>query len=160
MSEEVLISTMKKLHKLHRSLLDLSVRKTEIIKKSDMDALNQLLKDEQVHISAIGELEEERLALVSTLLPDRENPSFLECLEVLSGHEKEELQKLRDELLQVVCDIREQNTLNQQLIHQSMQFINFSRGLIMPRQESYNYGPPKGKQTPAASTQGLFSSKA
>ncbi|TCN26741.1 flagellar protein FlgN [Mesobacillus foraminis] len=160
MSTESLISNMNKLLVLHKSLLELSVKKTEIVKQGDMAALQQLIKDEQTHIAAIGRLEQERLSLCSDLLPGTPNPAVGEIAEQANTQEKPVLLKLRDELLEAVSEIKQVNSLNQELIHQSLQFINFSRSLVMPQKETYTYGPPAGKPKAAGPTSGLFNSKA
>ncbi|WP_442596340.1 flagellar protein FlgN [Neobacillus sp. D3-1R] len=161
MSTSALILSMEKLLKLHKSLNELAVRKTDILKKGDIEALNQLIKEEQKHIAAIGQIEEERMVLARQIVPQLENPTVNDCLNLISGHEHESLKQLRDDLLQEVFNIQENNTLNQQLLHQSMQFIHFSMSLVAPQPQNYNYGPPSNKQkTPGTTSTGMFNSKA
>lgn len=161
MSASALILSMEKLLKLHKSLYEIAVRKTDVLKKGDMEALNQLMKEEQTHIAAIGKIEEERIQLTKQIVPHLENPTIGDCLESLSGVEQEKVTQLRDQLLQQVFQIQEKNDLNQQLLHQSMQFIHFSMSLVAPQPQNYNYGPPSNKQkTPGTTSTGMFNSKA
>ena len=44
MSMDKIVSTLEKLERLHRSLLDVCVKKTEVIKESDIEGLNNMLK--------------------------------------------------------------------------------------------------------------------
>ena len=60
MSATNLTTTLEKLYKLHKSLFDLSVNKTDVIKKGDMSELDRVLKDEQKHLAAINTVEAER----------------------------------------------------------------------------------------------------
>ena len=159
MSAETLVSIMDKMLKLHKSLYELAVKKTDLVKKGDTAALDMLLKDEQTHLAAINKLEQERLAVSKKILPATEQPSLLEIAEA-SGLEKDQLLQIRDELVGVISEIKTRNELNQQLIHQSLQFINFSKSLVMPQEKDFNYGPPAGQKKQAGQSTGMFNSKA
>jgi flagellar biosynthesis/type III secretory pathway chaperone len=160
MSTENLINTMEKLLKLHQSLYELSTKKTDIVIKGDMDALNQIIKDEQAHIAAINKFENERQKFAEVLLPGVDNPSISDCLEAVGGTHKEALNRLRTELLEIVTQIKDKNELNQQMIYQSLQFVNLSLHLFAPQPEDFNYGPPAGKTSEQGQALGLFNSKA
>ena len=54
MSIEKIVATLEKLEKMHKSLLELAIAKTEIIKISDMESLDKLIKNEQAHVAEIG----------------------------------------------------------------------------------------------------------
>ena len=155
MSVEKLIGSLDKLLKLHQSLYKLSVKKTDIVKKGDMDALNQILKDEQTHIAAISKFENERKKYTAALLPNMEKPTISDCLNIIDEENKHILERLRTEIFETVLQIKEKNDLNQQLIYQSLQFVNLTLSLVAPQPENYNYGPSAGKPN----TSGLFNSK-
>ncbi|MGN7399529.1 flagellar protein FlgN [Cytobacillus praedii] len=160
MSAELLFASMEKLCKLHKSLYELAVNKTDIIKTGDMDALNQLLKDEQSHIAAIDQMEKERQKAAKALAPHIDQPTVTDCMDHLSTAEQEEITDIANELIQQVLHLKEQNNLNQQLIHNSLQFVNVSMNLLRPQPENMNYGPPKKtKKTSEKSAQGMFNSK-
>jgi flagellar biosynthesis/type III secretory pathway chaperone len=156
MSVESLISIMKKLHKMHKSLYELTLKKTDIVKKGDTTALDQLLKDEQAHMAAINKLEKERAAVSNAILPGASLQRIVEA----NPAGKEQLLQIKEELLNVITDIKARNELNQQLIHQSLQFINFSKSLVMPQEKEINYGPPAGKKIKPGQSPGMFNSKA
>ena len=71
---------MEKLLKLHKSFLQLSKEKTDILKKGDMDALQLLIRNEQKHISAISMMDKERQKVVVGLFPDQPNLTITECI--------------------------------------------------------------------------------
>ena len=161
MSSELLIASMEKLCKLHKSLYELAVKKTDIIKTGDMDALNQLLKDEQAHIAAIDRMEKERQKAAKAFAPHLDQPTVTDCMEHLTTAEQEKITDIANELVQQVHQLKDQNTLNQQLIHNSLQFVNVSMSLLRPQPENMNYGPPtKTKKTSDKNAQGMFNSKA
>lgn len=155
-----LVPIMNNLLKLHKSLYELTVRKTDIVKKGDMAALDQLLKDEQSHMAAINKLEQERVAETKRILPMKEEASLLEVAKQFAPELEAHLLRVREELLEVIEEIKVRNELNQQLIHQSMQFISFSRSLVAPQQKEINYGHPAGKKRKPDQSPGLFNSKA
>jgi flagellar biosynthesis/type III secretory pathway chaperone len=158
MSTENLISIMEKLLKLHQSLYELSAKKTDIVIKGDMDALNQILRDEQAHITAINQFESERQKCAEVILPGMDKPTISECIEAVDGAEKDTLIQLRTDLLEIVSKIREKNELNQQMIHQSLQFVHLTMNLVAPQPMDFNYGPHAGKTI--GPSPGLFNSKA
>lgn len=160
MSEEKLITTMEKILKLHRSLFELARMKTEIVKKGDINALNQLIKDEQAHIAAINKFEKERQKLAGDMVPSVDKPSVADCLKACHHPGKETLGRLRTELLDLISQIQQRNELNQQMLYQSLQFVNFSINLIAPQPESINYGPKAGKVKQSGYSTALFNSKA
>jgi flagellar biosynthesis/type III secretory pathway chaperone len=136
---------MEKLLKLHKSLYELAQKKTDIVKNNDIDALNQLLKDEQAHLAAINNLEKDRQKNAAALVPWTEKPTIEDCLNVVDGVSIEALNRLRTELLDVISQIQQRNDLNQQMIYQSLQFVNLSLSLVAPQPEEINYGPQAGQ---------------
>ncbi|USK49571.1 flagellar protein FlgN [Bacillus sp. CMF12] len=158
MSAETLIATMEKLLKLHKSLYELAVKKTDIIKTGDMDALNQMLKDEQAHIAAIGRLENEREKAANSIAPMLESPTVSDCLNILTQPDRLKLEAITNELAELIFELKEQNFLNQQLVHHSLQFVNVSMSLLRPQPETMNYGPPAKKKSEKMNP-GIFNSK-
>lgn len=158
MSQQKLIITMEKLLKLHKSLYELALKKTDIVKIGDMEGLGQTLKDEQTHLAAISKLETERQQLAAEIVQDVDKPAITDCLKVMDGPDREMLAHLRSELLDVVGHIQERNELNQKMIYQSLQFVNLSLNLIAPQPEDFNYGPPSQNGKPNSS--GIFNRKA
>lgn len=160
MSAETLISIMNKLLKLHKSLYEISVKKTDIVKKGDMESLTLILKDEQTHMAAIAKFEQERSAEAKQILPAFENPTLYDIADHAIPAEKDLLLSLKEELIGIINEIKARNELNQQLIHQSLQFINFSKSIVMPQEKEFNYGPPTGKKSQPGQSTGMFNSKA
>ncbi|MBG9444654.1 flagellar protein FlgN [Cytobacillus firmus] len=158
MSAEALTVSMEKLLKLHKSLYELAVKKTDIIKTGDMDALNQMLKDEQAHIAAISRLDKEREKAANYIAPTLESPTVSDCLNILTQPDRLRLETITEELAELVYELKEQNFLNQQLVHQSLQFVNVSMNLLRPQPENMNYGPPARKKSEKMNP-GIFNSK-
>lgn len=145
MSIETIIQTLDNLEKLHKSLLELAYKKTEFIKTGDMDSLDQLLKDEQAHVAAISQLEQQRQAVVTDYLRAKgiapsDTPTVMEVVEAAeSSTDQEQLKLSRNRLLLTVDQLKFQNDLNQKLTYQSLQFVNFTLDMFKPRPDQINY---------------------
>ncbi|RIW39065.1 flagellar protein FlgN [Bacillus salacetis] len=163
MQAQSLITTLEKLHKLHRSLYDLSLEKTDSIKKGNTEALNDFIKKEQNHISAINTLENQRQKLAADFLLQRGasagTPNLSEVIRHADDGDKPELERLKAELLALTVKLREQNELNQKLVYQSLQFVNMNLSMLQPQPEQTNYSrPTENKGQP--SQKSMFDSKA
>jgi hypothetical protein len=156
MSAEKLISTMEKLLKLHKSLYEISLKKTEIVKIGDIETLNQTLKDEHAHLAAINLLENERQKLTKSMVTGMEKPTIEDCLNVVDLPLRQVLDRQRSELKNTITQILQRNELNQQMLFQSLQFVNLSLNLVAPQPEEINYGP----QAVQANQKGLLNLKA
>ncbi|MFD1736801.1 flagellar protein FlgN [Bacillus salitolerans] len=162
MDAENLMNTLTKLLRLHQSLLQVSEKKSEIVKQNDIDALSLIMKDENKHVLAINQLEEERKLLVAKVMSghpfDQESPTLSDCIKIVNEEQGEKLAELQQELLEVLGRLQEVNKLNQQLVHQSLQFVNLNIDMLRPQQVEYNYGNQKSTTTPKSQT--YFDSKA
>jgi len=151
MSIEKILQSLNKLDMLHKSLLEVAYKKTEAIKTSDMDKLNQLLKDEQAHIAGISQLEQQRQQEVTDYLRAKgiaptDNPSVALVLEnTNTSEEKELLTEARKKLLQTIKTLKNQNDLNQKMTFQSLQFVNMTLDMLRPKPDQINYSKSEVK---------------
>src|SRR4051794_11707022 len=124
MSITPILEAMNHLDKLHKSLLGLAYKKTELIKTGDMEGLDQLLKDEQKHVAAISQLETQRQQKVMEYLQAKgfanAEPIVASVIETATAEEQAELEQVRDELLRTIHDLKWQNDLNQKMTYQSL----------------------------------------
>ncbi|CAN7200005.1 flagellar protein FlgN [Rossellomorea sp. LjRoot5] len=164
MSATNLTTTLEKLYKLHKSLFDLSVNKTNVIKKGDMNELDQVLKDEQKHLAAINTVEAERQRESSNYLQSRgasfnEAPTISQCIEHSSVQEQEILAQWHEKLVGIIGELKAQNELNQKLVYQSLQFVNMNLSMTQHQPEQSTYSRPNGEKKAPAS-RSIFDSKA
>lgn len=144
MSATLLIQTLDKLVKLHLSLHEVTKNKTEIIKVGDMEALQQIMKDEQAHIMSIQKLEEARMTISKRIAPQYAEPTVTDCIQFINQDDAKQVSEIAQHLKDIIMDLKETNTLNQQLLMQSMQFVNVSLNLLKPTPKSINYGKLAG----------------
>ncbi|MFF5993799.1 flagellar protein FlgN [Lysinibacillus sp. KU-BSD001] len=147
MSVENLISTLEKLERMHKSLLELANKKTDFIKTNDMEQLDNMLKTEQAHVAAIETLEQQRQAMVTDYLQAKGIaltgiPTVVQVIDATDGPEKQALQKVRERLLVLLTDLKKRNDLNQKLVFQSLQFVNLTLDMLRPQHQqasTFNY---------------------
>ncbi|RKQ14564.1 flagellar protein FlgN [Ureibacillus endophyticus] len=153
MSVQQIIKTLENLEKMHKSLLELAYKKTEIVKKGDMEELDVMLKNEQSHVAAIGTLEQQRQALVQDYLNAKGFapvgiPTVLDVIEAAETEtERKQLEEVRKRLILVVDDLRKQNDLNQKLVFQSLKFVNMTLDLLRPQPSQINYSGDQTRNT-------------
>ncbi|GLC87834.1 flagellar protein FlgN [Lysinibacillus piscis] len=166
MSVETICSTLEKLERMHKSLLELALKKTEIIKIGDIEALDQMLKDEQAHVAAIDKLEQQRQQQVTDYLVANgfaatDKMTVADVIEAAKQPaDKEVLSAVRQRLLQLIQALKQQNDLNQKLVFQSLQVVNLTLGAFRPQQESINYSDKEVKGTNTIAKKSYFDSQA
>jgi flagellar biosynthesis/type III secretory pathway chaperone len=164
LSANQLIALLEKHVKLHKGLLELANKKTEVLKKGDMEALSEMMKEEQKYIAAMKQIEKERILavekIISALGHTQVEPTLTACMELVEEPERRVLERLRDNLVAVIAELRNINELNQQLLQQSLQFVHMMLGMIMPQPPEVNYKKPNMSPVSYGSSPSLFDSKA
>jgi flagellar biosynthesis/type III secretory pathway chaperone len=160
MSAKQLIELLEKHVKLHKGLLELATKKTEVLKKGDMEALTGIMKEEQKYIAAINQIERERTRVVEAMVSGEDERTLTACILRTEGTERTILEKLRDELSVVISELKNINLLNQQLTQQSLQFVNMTLDMVMPQPRNMNYAAPNKVPNPYEGGRSLFDSKA
>ncbi|MFD1706921.1 flagellar protein FlgN [Siminovitchia sediminis] len=148
MSAETLIANLTKQYQLHENLLKNALRKTDVLKKGDVDSLQEVMREEQKLTTAITMMESERQTAAQSFLRQTEDsPITIEdCIQAASPEAAETLRVLQEKLLDIIEKLQEQNELNKQLIYQSLQFVNMNLDLLQPEKETAAYGRPVEKK--------------
>ncbi|MFE8701665.1 flagellar protein FlgN [Cytobacillus sp. FJAT-54145] len=162
MSISLIIQLLEKLLLLQKSLSKLAVHKTDIIKAGDVQALSSLMKEEQNHLQAIKQIESSLISQVKKVIQPSVSSqlTLTNLVDMVNGPEKQVMKGLQSELEEQMLILKNQNELNQELLHQSLQFINLSLDLLLPEIDSYNYESSDGVDTKPQSNRSLFDSKA
>ncbi|MFC7373032.1 flagellar protein FlgN [Fictibacillus iocasae] len=147
-----MINLLDHLNEIHKKLITLGQQKTEAINKGDMQKLNSLLKEEDGETKELQNIEVERQQHFA-------GQTVSDIAEKASGSERERLSSLQHELSQNYQSLKEVNELNQQLLQQSLQFVNMSLSTLLPEKEPVTYTKPQGKRYGSAGAS-LFDSKA
>jgi flagellar biosynthesis/type III secretory pathway chaperone len=148
---QMLYESLENLQNLHRVLLALAIEKKDILIKGHTDGLVRMMQQEQKLIKAIEVAENARIQCVERLVEERQYPVSVITLDDLikittSADEKSRLTTYREELLPIVTGLRTANELNQQLLEQSLSFVEMSLDVITePPEDDYIYRKPTGQ---------------
>ncbi|EDL63918.1 flagellar protein FlgN [Bacillus sp. SG-1] len=163
MSNELkLVQFLEKIAKLQKSLYQLALTKTDLLKAGDAEALGQMLKNELSHIKAIEALNNNVEAVKSSLAVDLGLKAPITLSEIINAESisyKKELQALQQELLYISGELKNRNELNQELLQQSLQFVNLNLDLLIGQQDAGNYSRLQGDDS-EVNTTSIFNSKA
>lgn len=145
-------SLLERLLKSHEELLALGERKTNVLKLGDMKALDVLLKEEDLQVKKLQMIEKERLLKFA-------NVTLGDVLEQAVLDEKENLIHLQEKLITAYDALKSRNQLNQELLEQSLQYVNMSMSMIRPENGPVTYNNPRANPYSQNNTS-LFDSKA
>ena len=161
MSAETLINNLTRQYQLHESLLKNAVKKTEVLKKGDVDSLQEIMREEQKLTTAITMMENERQTAAKAFLKKNGDGqiTIADCIAAANPEAAETLKALQEQLITVIERLQNQNELNKQLIYQSLQYVNMNLDLLQPEKETAAYGRPDEKKQPKPN-KSFFDSKA
>lgn len=123
-------------------LLDLAKEKKDYLINGDISNLEGLLKREEEVIMKSGKLEDTRVKIHEELIyelnitkeesdeSEDNTPVLSDLIEACEGEEKERLEELFEELTRVMGELKEANQQNNQLIRQSLDYVNYALNLF------------------------------
>lgn len=133
---EELIDTLDSELTLYTQLLPVETRKTGIIIKNDLQALQEITTAEQNFMDEIANLEKKRMQVVKNIaLVMNKNESDIKVesiIKILGGQPqlKDRLSLIHDNLKRVVHQVMDVNNHNKSLIEQSLELIEFNMNFI------------------------------
>ncbi|WNC17838.1 flagellar protein FlgN [Brevibacillus brevis] len=145
---EMLYELLDNLIQLHKALYTLAVQKKDVLIKGNVDELVAITRQEQKLVKGITAAETARLSVVRELTAEKgftlQDGTLAELIKLtISAEEKRRLTALRNELSRIVFELRDANELNQQLLRQSLSFVNMTLDLITDTPEDeFIYGNP------------------
>ncbi|GFZ97608.1 hypothetical protein GCM10008018_49830 [Paenibacillus marchantiophytorum] len=161
MSIQPLLDTMDKLQEAHEALLELAKGKTPVLISNDIDQLNMIVNRENKWVRAITEANQQRIQIIGSYLISRgynPNPKITvgDLIKVIfKAEEKQALMEAQHKLLATIEDLKANNVINQQLIEQSLSFVNYSLDLVMgPPEDDLVYRNPN--QARSGNRLGMF----
>ncbi|MCL7746741.1 flagellar protein FlgN [Halalkalibacter alkaliphilus] len=164
MSLNAVIQLIERLIEIHEKLYSMAKKKVEPIKKGDMPVLGALVREESKLIRMLQTTELMRGKVVRTFLLEKgevkEDATISDVMKLASADEKKKLDELQKKLRAQVKMLKEQNDLNQELIEESLRFVNLSLDLIVPHKEDISYNPKERDDEPYETGHSLFDSKA
>ncbi|WP_157812110.1 flagellar protein FlgN [Alteribacter populi] len=159
-----LTAILKQLTQLHERFNEQALEKRDAVKVGDMQGLETIMKTESALIQELRKLEKMRQVVTSSWLESRglvkENVTVEEILTHLGESDREEMSKWQTRLVEQIQLLKEKNELNEQLIQESLRFVNMSLDAVQPQRETENYTRPNQQINAYDTPQSLFDSKA
>ncbi|PYZ92783.1 hypothetical protein CR194_14110 [Salipaludibacillus keqinensis] len=138
-----LIQIFQAMTVVHERFNEQAVRKEEVIKKGDMEGLEQVMKDESPLIQQLRKLENTRHHLVQQWMDEKglvkENVTMAQLTPLFPEEEREELQYWQQRLMTEIHQLKEQNRLNEQMLQDSLRFVNLSLDAMSPQNQFSSY---------------------
>lgn len=136
MSISTIIDTLQKQLSLYEKLLECEESKKPLILKNEIVQLNVITQKEKLLTAQADELETSRLLMTARYFKEigfRNRSGVLSDLikSVNKPDEKRQLLELHERLTSILKQLKQVNEANQQLIKQSLDFINFSINLMI-----------------------------
>ncbi|WP_054636899.1 flagellar protein FlgN [Thalassobacillus sp. C254] len=162
-----IFESLADLVKVHQQMNDIAIQKTEVIKVNDIKGLQTVIQQETKLLKALQLAEGKRQKAVSAFLTD--HPDFVkeggegsmnDLFSAIPQDYQKPLQTLYVGLLKEVDKLSAQNELNQQMIRDSLQFVNLSLDLLQPDQETFSYQNPHEKGQDRQLNYSAFDSRA
>ncbi|GAB1530852.1 MULTISPECIES: flagellar protein FlgN [Brevibacillus] len=143
-----LFELLENLLQFHKALYTLAMQKKSVLIKGHVDDLIAITSKEQKLIKGVIEAEEERQKLIKQIVSEKsialQDYTLAEFIKwTTSAEEKNQLTNYRNDLIRIVSDLRDANELNQQLLGQSLSFVNIQLDMILDTpEEDFIYKKP------------------
>ncbi|MFD0824972.1 flagellar protein FlgN [Neobacillus sp. M.A.Huq-85] len=150
-SHENLIQTLEAMIDAHTRLLDLAKEKRAILVEGNTLRLQELIQRESSCVGEIQKLELERKNFVQNYFNQmgltNPSPTLEELIKNANNPlAKSTLNKIAQQLRILVKEITNINESNQQLIQTSLSYVEFSLGMLVPKEPNIGYGPKSGRR--------------
>lgn len=130
--------------KVLKAIKHISYEKTDTIMKSEIKDIEDITRQEEKHISEMSSLEKKRIELFNSWGVSKDTSISNVIEKIPEG--KEDLTLLKDEMLELVSDIDIRNKLNNDLIRENLDWIDFNMNLITSVHSHPSYGNDKDKK--------------
>lgn len=146
----------------YKNMLDLSIKKTDIIIGGHIKKLEKITEQEQNIIMKIGKLEDIRENIVYNIhnnLNLEDEPDMSNIKTHLDDEDRNFIEGQKEQLLKILKELKEKNTLNGTLINDSLEYINLNMDILTNNTFDATYGE-KSKEIKAKPAKRMFDTKA
>jgi flagellar biosynthesis/type III secretory pathway chaperone len=166
MAFQALLRTIAALNDRHTTLLELAELKKNVLIHNEVGKLTEIVNKENKLIKQIGILDQERVDGVGNFLIEKgykPNPKVTigDLIKIIFNIEdKKTLMEAQRQLKETIHQLRQKNVVNQQLIEQSIIYIDYSLDLFVgPPDDDAVYHNPQ-QQMKGAKRPGVFDTRA
>jgi len=151
----------------YQLLLEMADNKRDVIIKGEIPSLQDMTQQEQELAGLLLRLERKRLSTVKDIClvtnKASQDMTIKQLIVLLEGQTeaKEQLQRVADELSEMVHQVQEVNLQNKQLLKQSLEFVEFTMNAIQTGREpvSTNRYQSKGQAYNPSASNNFFDAK-
>ncbi len=146
MSEFVdkLIMALEKEEEIYTEILDLSLKKKKAIIDGNIKLIEEIVNSEKALAISLVKLDNIRIRIVNEILKENNIDSvenITELSEYIDENSKREILNLKSKLNTVIKKVKDENELNNDLVKQQLDYINFNVDLMTNiNLGSNNYG--------------------
>lgn len=165
MAIKQLVHVLNKLDEIHALLLESGEQKKQALIRNDVASLNQLVHNENKLIKQVSQLEQQRAVVTNDFLlskgykpSDRITVAEIAKL-IFNAEEKGALLEAQGRLVDTLHQLKQLNEANQELVKQSLAFIEFSIDVMSGSEEDWSYRHPD-QTASKIQRSGLFDTRA
>ena len=141
-----LILTLETMTDAHKRLLELAKEKRTTLVEGSIQELQSLINRESLCVTEIEKLEQKRTQLVQEYMSQKglkgQSFSLEELINIQNdATTKTTLHDIAKPLRALVQKIIYLNESNQQLIHSSLSYVQYSMGMLVRKEPAIGYGP-------------------
>ncbi len=164
---EELIDVLEETTGCYENLLTMASNKTDVIIKGDMPSLQSLTEEEQSVAGRLLRLEKKRQSVVADIClvtnKNVETMTVSNLIDILPKDmpEHQQLEVVAAALVEIVNKVKVVNDVNQQLLQESLEFVNFTINAIQSSsvQSTGNSYEKKGQRSECDNNQNFFDAK-
>ena len=148
---------------IYEALLLLSRKKRQVLVEVKPQELEQLTKQEELLIIKAGQLETLRKAqtqeIITKLGLSPEQSQLATLIEHADSQTAERLEEISEEFTEIAAELVELNELNEKLIKQSLDLVNYNINILSQNAAESTYAP-KGQPGVPGSGRSILDTKA
>jgi len=147
--------TLKKELNMYKEILVLAKNKTEFIKSGQLDNIEKTTAKEQQYIKMMGTFERLRRSIFVNIREELQIESLDSISELLLHIDDSQalyMDRLRDEILDIINELKQVNELNEKLITKHLEYVNFNIQLMTSTPEGSHYGQKDTGKTKSISS--------
>ncbi|KNF09659.1 flagella synthesis protein FlgN [Gottschalkia purinilytica] len=145
--EELKVVLTKELEE-YKQVLELADKKTDILISGSIDKIENITKEEYEIIYRIEALESDRETIVSDIEKGfniQEQMDLTTLIGYFNEQEQETLNTIKDELTDILAELKDKNELNKTLIDDSLQYIDLGVNLLTASSSQGTYKGDTGE---------------
>lgn len=124
---------------IYKELSQITYEKTQTIIDNDTEFLDKITRREEELILEITQWEKKREELLNSWGLDKNTP-LNQIISNIPAEDKKELEEIKEELFKILKEIKERNELNNVLIRDSLEYIDFNINLLSNAKDPGTYG--------------------